>query len=597
MRPRGPAHVAAILTPLAALLLAAPAAAAGPRAESRLEPRVAGLHDLVRFTIEVEGPGYQQPRLRPRFELENLEIVGSPDQRHSISVGGEGGWRYAWTWRLRPLSVGPAAVRETYVLVGEKRLSLPSRHLEVVRESLPGPPARDGERDGRSPRATLEELIERLRSGRARDGDDLRNEVFLRAEAIPLRPFVGQRVAYTLYLYTRVPIRAMELESRPGFQGLWVRPVDIPPGSGEPVEWNGEIYTRAPILRRDLFAMAPRHHRVEPARLRLVADVVERDRFFFSPVRVPVQVVAESNPVELRVQPLPPRDHQGAGDFGGAVGTLSLGAALEPEEVVPGEAATLTVTAAGDGHLEALPAPRILLPPGLDVLGPHAAPARPDGEAEDAAARSWQYLVVPRRAGTWTLPAVEMPYFDPGSGEYRTATAHLPELVARPRTETAGSGGAPPRPIRSAALPAPPSPAWRVVLPWAFAAPWIAALVLVLARRRSGGAAGGIEALRRSLGAALREERPRRAAAGLERAWREFLAEALGVPEAVPAARWPDKLRERGVSREACRDLRELLDDLHYLRFAPELSATSALAGDLATRSERLARELARPVG
>jgi hypothetical protein len=34
------------------------------------------------------------------------------------------------------------------------------------------------------------------------------------------------------------------------------------------------------------------------------------------------------------------------------------------------------------------------------------------------------------------------------------------------------------------------------------------------------------------------------------------------------------------------------VDDLHYLRFAPELSETRSLTAELVERSERLAREL-----
>lgn len=588
------AALAAALTSVLALLGAAPAAAVTElRAESRVEPGLVGLHGLVRFTIEVEGPGYQQPRLRPRFELENLEVVGAPNQRHGISVGAESGWRYSWTWRLRPLAVGPAAVREVHLLVGEREVELPGGSVEVVRESLPGAAGR-GER---SPRGTLEEIVGRLRQGRAEEGDDRERPVFLRGVATPARPYVGQRVVYTLFLYTRVPVRAMEPESLPQFQGLWARPVEVSPADQERVEWRGELYTRAPILRKELYAMAPRRHRIEPARLRFVVEVVERDRLFFSPVRVPVQLVAESNPVDLEVRPLPPREGGDGGELGGAVGTLSLGAVLEPTEVPVGHGATVTVTATGDGHLEALSPPPLPAPPGVDVLGPQAASPTDPRDDETRSGRTWQYLVVPRRAGSWALPALEIPYFDPEAGRYRTARARLPELVAQAATETTAAAGDPPRPIRSAALPAPRPPAWRTVLPWAFAVPWVAALVLVLARRRSGGGSGSVEILRRRLEDALREDRPRRAAAAIERAWREHLAEALGVPDRIPAASWPDRLRARGASREACHELREILDDLHYLRFAPELSATSALAGDLVARSERLARELVRPVG
>jgi len=231
------------------------------------------------------------------------------------------------------------------------------------------------------------------------------------------------------------------------------------------------------------------------------------------------------------------------------------------------------------------------------VIGPQAGPA-PDGPA-GAASRSWSYLLVPRQPGSWHLPAIEVPYFDPGAGRYRFARASLPELVARPPAAGTAGGG-----LRAGAGEvgsAPPSRgrgAWSAgdgtlarVLPWVLALPLAALLVVVLARHRRG-LDGALPALRGGLEAALREERPRRAAAAIERAWRGFLAETRGLPEAAPPARWPDELRKRGVPGEACRELGRLLEDLHYLRFAPELSATAALARELVERSRRLAREV-----
>jgi len=395
----------------------------------------------------------------------------------------------------------------------------------------------------------------------------------------------------------------MEIESLPGFEGLWARPVDLDQASAERGEWEGQPYFRKAILQKELYALAAHTRVLEPVRLRLLTERIERDRFFLTPARVPVQTVRESNPVEIEVLPLPApaagRATPAAGT-GCAVGRLELEAALEPRELAVGEGATLTVSAAGEGHIEALRAPPFRAPEGVDVLGPD--PAAPAGGEDGAAERSWSYLLVPRRPGSWRLPAVELPWFDPASGEYRLASAAVPDLVARgPAATEAG--------VSVAALPGAAIPGkgpleawglrggWRSVLVWALALPTLAALVLVLSRQRGGrrtppGAGGDLRELRRRLEDALREERPRRAAAAVERAWRHFLTAARGLPEGVPPAAWPDELLARGARREACRELRRLLEDLHYLRFAPELSATAALAADLARRSERVARDL-----
>ncbi|MFP3940205.1 MAG: hypothetical protein ACLF0P_07855 [Thermoanaerobaculia bacterium] len=591
---------------LAAALLATLAtplpAAAELRVESRLEPDVIGLDGHARFTIEIEGPGYQQPRLQPRFELDNLEVVGRPDQSHDVNlgVGGES-WRYSWTWTLRPMETGPAGVEDVRILVGNRELDLAPQRVDVVQTQPPdaAPPSPD------DPVRRLRESLERRGRRSPDEGDGAAGdtpELFLRAEAVPERPYVRQRVLYTVYLYTRVSVRAMEARSLPGFHGVWARSLEQ---SGEPkkesVTWQGEPYTRVALLRKELYPLAARTLVLDPVRARFLVERIERARFSFAPVRVPVEMERESNPVTLEVRPLPAEGAPagGPGSFTGPVGPVELQARLEPADLPVDRGATLTVVASGEGYLEALSPPALSLSDtadGLDVLGPDASPA--PGTPGDHSNRCWRFLLVPRRPGSWELPALELPYFDPRSGEYRTARAEIPKLVARPRSPGA-SGEGPPHTIRSAAVPAPSPGAWaraRKVLPWAFAVPWLAALAVMLRRRSGTGRPppGATDAMERRLAGALEERRPRRAAAEIETAWRELVTGHLGVPEALPPSRWPDELRSRGAPREAVSELRDLLEDLHFLRFAPELSAAGALAREIVNRSRRVARVLAK---
>jgi hypothetical protein len=230
--------------------------------------------------------------------------------------------------------------------------------------------------------------------------------------------------------------------------------------------------------------------------------------------------------------------------------------------------------------------------------------------------------------GSWRLPAVELTYFDPAANRYRTASAEPGELVAGPLGSDPASGASlrkngTLRPIRSAALPRPTIHGWRALgqnlLPWAFGIPWVLALVILFARRSdrrapfpgsifrlmpgtgpaaSSPAGRALRRFRGDLVRALSEDRPRRAAAALERAWRHLLSDALGVPESTPVSSWPDALREtrkdEAVPGRSAERLAELLEDFHFLRYAPELSDVDSLAGELVARSERLGRELLR---
>ncbi len=350
-----------------------------------------------------------------------------------------------------------------------------------------------------------------------------------------------------------------------------------------------------------------------------LVERIERDRFWLGAMHVPAEIERRSNPVHLEVKPLPPPSRALAARFGGAVGELTAEATVAPRHLTVGQGATLVLTLAGDGHLETLPAPDLDLPPGLELLESEAGPAVPvataagdtpdpdgrDGGRQAEMSRSWRYVVVPRRSGSWRLPPVEVAYFDPEAGAYRTARAPLPDLSAQPAASTGGEEHAGRRPdsdlhaIRSAALPPRIAARWRSVLPWAFAVPGVMTVALLIGRRRTAGgrraatARGGRSEFLAQLEEAGAEERPRRAAAGIERAWRGLLRDDWGLAEPGAPARWPAELAARGASAASCAELARFAEDLHYLRYAPELSATGHLASELVARSERLARALA----
>ncbi|MBZ0103206.1 MAG: hypothetical protein K8I65_13670, partial [Thermoanaerobaculia bacterium] len=88
---------------------------------------------------------------------------------------------------------------------------------------------------------------------------------------------------------------------------------------------------------------------------------------------------------------------------------------------------------------------------------------------------------------------------------------------------------------------------------------------------------------------------PRQAAADLEAAWRAFAARQWDIPPGLPAERWGEPLAAAGLGATAVRALREHFEDLHFLRWAPELSDVETLREEAVDRSAQLLRELTRP--
>jgi hypothetical protein len=422
--------------------------------------------------------------------------------------------------------------------------------------------------------------------------------VFLEAEVGPPRPVMGEQLLYTVYLYTREDITSITPSGVPAFRGFWVRDVPLPQHlPTDMVEIEGARYARVPLLKKALFPLRPGRYRIEPTRMDLTVRQFER-RFFGPPLTRSEQIEVKTDPVEVMAQPLPPAPP----GFGGAVGRLALSSQLTPRELRLGEAATLTVTLSGEGNLQGVQEPKVEAPAGLTLFPPQQGSTDEVSGTRVQGTRTWSYVVVPDRAGRYSLETPAIPYFNPQTRSYQVASAAPLDLTALPRAAAAGgdeihgirmasaigSGGAAPR-------------SWAAALPWLFALPWGLALVVILARRRpaSPGAeapspdhGGSEKRLRERLAEVASEERPRRMATLLEEGWRELLAERWAVRQEIPSSRWAEALASKGAPEDAVEELARLVDDLHYLRYAPQLSATETLRGEVLARSRRLLSRL-----
>jgi hypothetical protein len=584
--------VRAFLLTLALLPFALPVFAA-EEVKITLEPEVIGIDETATLTLEVHGDGFSRLNVQPKFELDNLEAMGRPSQYDDmVFANGTLSRTFRLTWQVRPLALGKARVRAIFVQVQDHEVRLPAQEIRVQQE-----PNRQAQQQ-RPPRGGAEEddpfqQFFGHMPNPWRHEQPQQPDVFLRAEVQPAHPVVGQQVLYTIYLYTRENISAVSTEGVPGFRGFWVRDVPLPQQlPTEMIELDGRRYGRVPLLKKALFPLRPGHYQLEPATIDVTVERYDRS-FFFSPaVARPEGMRLQTATQAVEVAPLPPAPP----GFGGAVGQLTLATQLEPREIRLGQAATLTVTVAGVGNFQGIQEPHVAAPAGVTLLPPQQEGKDDLNGTAVRGVRIWRYAVVPERTGRFRLESPKVTYFDPAEARYQVATAPdlaLSTLPAPPAAAAPPSSGHPVGAL-SASLPA---RRWSPLLPWLCALPWGLVLVVALVRQRSArtGAETDEEALR--MEAALRqaegEERPRQMAVRLEEAWRELLGRRWGVPASAPPSRWRELLAARGVEAEPLAELDLLIEDLQYLRSAPQLSTTDAMRADALARSRRLLRRLA----
>lgn len=180
------------------------------------------------------------------------------------------------------------------------------------------------------------------------------------------------------------------------------------------------------------------------------------------------QRVLTTEPVDLTVRPLPPAPTA----FSGAVGQFTLVSKVVPTTPTVGEPVTWTLELAGTGNwpdFAGLPEREVSAD--FSVVQPKSKRTMKDNSLFEGTLTE-DVVLVPNRAGRYTLGPIKFTYFDTASGAYRTLSTESVTLAVAagatsPSTTPAASGPvqftlpgaagtAMPAPTREAVAPVPP---------------------------------------------------------------------------------------------------------------------------------------------
>ena len=141
------------------------------------------------------------------------------------------------------------------------------------------------------------------------------------------------------------------------------------------------------------------------------------DMFFNSTRYVEVKRDLTSKPIKVHVKPLP----QGkSNSFYGGVGDFSISSTISATDVTANDAVTVRVILSGTGNLKLVKTPEMKFPQDFDIYDPKVDNKYTIKGGRQTGNKVYEYLIIPRHAGQYTIPALEFQYFDPKSGSYKT---------------------------------------------------------------------------------------------------------------------------------------------------------------------------------
>ena len=316
------------------------------------------------------------------------------------------------TYTLYAAKNGSFTIGASHAVVGGKRLSSRPVKIQVSghAQRTNGAPNMHGQDSYDQPR---------MRSaGSAISGSDL----FIKVSASKKRVHEQEPILLTYKVYTQVDLTQLE-GKMPDLKGFHTQEVPLPQQKTFHTETvNGRPYK---CVTWSQYVMYPQMTgRLEIPSITFKGIVVQQNRnvdpmeAFFNGGSGYVEVKKDIKApgITLQVDPLPQRP----ANFSGGVGKFNISASLDKKEVKAGEPITLRVVVGGIGNLKLLKQPVVNFPKDFDKY---------DAKVTDKTRLTangvegnmvYDFLAVPRNQGSYTIPSVELTFYDTSKNAYKT---------------------------------------------------------------------------------------------------------------------------------------------------------------------------------
>jgi len=235
-----------------------------------------------------------------------------------------------------------------------------------------------------------------------------------------------EHLVATIKLFSRLNITRLDNIRLPSFQGFIAEELEVPPLTSLNRERiNDQVYLTGILKKYVLYPQKTGKLEIDP----FIMDVYyqkpgnrrSRSMFedFFGTVDVEGRKVTSNN-VIINVEELPENKPF---NFSGAVGRLNLSASLDKENVKTNDAITLKVKVSGNGNLKYINPLNIDFPADFDVYDPKVLDNIKYSEGGAIGNKSFEYLIIPRHAGEFTIPEFRFTYFNTETDSYTTEKA------------------------------------------------------------------------------------------------------------------------------------------------------------------------------
>ncbi len=374
------------------------------------------------YTLNSQGSDFRGPRLN------GFDVISGPFSSTSSSIQSVNGRttmsvRYSFQYILQANKEGTFDIPSATITVDRRTVTSNQLTIKVLRNGT----AQSNPAQGQ------------LNSGTPQQGavQANTNDVMLKAYVSNSNPLQGEGITVSYKIFTKVPVSQIMFRKEPSFPGFWSQ--NLTKEKEKLQQYNqvidGQQYIVADLRKYTLFPLKSGKLTIEPLELECQAQIRRQSKArtgdpffddffndsFFNTSYTPVEKSLRASSLVINVKPLP-----SAGvpeDFAGAVGNFNFHTELDKTNVTANEAINLKCVVSGEGNLQLIDKLNVSFPPDFETYDPKVSNDIRSSEKGVSGSQVFEYLIIPRKAGKFTIKAITFSFFDLRKMNYVTLTS------------------------------------------------------------------------------------------------------------------------------------------------------------------------------
>lgn len=365
----------------------------------------------IAFTLNGASGSIAYPNLK------DFDIYSGPNQSQSISMV-NGNMSQSTT-----ISLFIAAKKEGKFTIGSAVATVGSQKYDTKPIVIEAFAAQNQQQSGANNSSNSQQAASKENNKNQFSTDVSNEDLFVRTYLSKTKCFLGEQITLTQKVYSRVDLRGFQNVKFPPYNGFWSKQEENQRQINLQQEnLNGVNYYVAEYNTVYLFPQRAGNITIEPIELDcIVRKATKRqprnvfEQFFGTGGYEDVVVKVKSKAVKVEVKELP--IDKKPENFSNAVGSYNYKAQINKDIVKENDAINLKITISGKGNISLLEPLKLNLPESFEVYDPKINESiKTNGGISGT--KTFDYLVIPREKGEYTLGDLSFTYFDADKKQY-----------------------------------------------------------------------------------------------------------------------------------------------------------------------------------